>query len=117
VVRDLQPPGVDLDAVLTDSRLLVERLFARAEDYLGDGALGIEEAGAFNTKVVGVTFEGRQEVVRTLAAGDVLRLQREPGNRVDPHAIQVLTSPGRQVGSLSPRLAARLAPPRGDGAR
>ena len=117
MVRDLQTPGVDLDAVLTDSHLLVERLFARAEDYLGDGALGIEEAGAFNTKVVGVTFEGRQEVVRTLAAGDVLRLQREPGNRVDPHAIQVLTSQGRQVGYLSARIAARLAPSMDTGTR
>lgn len=110
IVRDLQTPGVDLEAVLTDGRLLVERLFARAEDYLGDGALGIEEADAFNTKVAGVTFEGRQEVVRALAPGEALRLQREPANPVDPHAIRVLTASGRQVGYLSARIAARLAP-------
>ncbi|MGH2398531.1 MAG: single-stranded-DNA-specific exonuclease RecJ [bacterium] len=117
MVRDLQTPGVDLDAVLTDSRLLVDRLFARAEDYLGDGALGIEEAGGFNTKVVGVTFEGRQEVVRSLSAGDGLHLQREPANPVDPHAIRVLTTDGRQVGFLSARIAARLAPSIDSGAR
>jgi len=110
VVRDLQTPGVDLEAVLTDSRLLVERLFARADDYLGDGALGLEEAEAFNTKVAGVTFDGRQDVVRALRAGDALVLQREPANPADPHAIRVLTSDGRQVGYLSARIAARLAP-------
>jgi len=110
VVRDLQTPGVDLEAVLTNSRLLVDRLLARADDYLGNGALGLEEAEAFNTKVVGVTYEGRQEVVRALRPGEVLRLQREPANPVDPHAIRVLTADGRQVGYLSARVAARLAP-------
>lgn len=117
MVRDLVTPGVDLDAVLTDSRLLVDRLFARAEDYLGDGALGLEDAGVFNTKVVGVTFEGRQAVVRTLAPGDGLELRREPGNPVDPHAIRVLTGSGQQVGYLSARIAARLAPSMDSGAR
>lgn len=117
VVRDLVTPGVDLETVLTDSRLLVERLFARAEDYLDDGALGLEEAGMFNTKVVGVTFEGRQEVVRSLAPGEGLELRREPGNPVDPHAIRVLTASGRQVGYLSARIAARLAPSMDSGAR
>lgn len=117
MVRDLVTPGVDLDAVLTDTRLLVDRLFLRAEDYLADGALGLEEAGVFHTKVVGVTFEGRQEVVRSLAPGDALHLQREPGNPVDPHAIRVLTAAGRQVGYLSARIAARLAPSMDSGAR
>ncbi|MDQ7843078.1 MAG: single-stranded-DNA-specific exonuclease RecJ [Armatimonadota bacterium] len=117
VVRDLQTPGVDLEAVLTDGRLLVDRLFARAEDYLGDGALGLEEAEAFYTKVVGVTYEGRQEVVRMLRPGDALRLRREPANPVDPHAIGVLTDDGRQVGYLSARVAARVAPSMDAGAR
>ncbi|HXF83578.1 MAG TPA: single-stranded-DNA-specific exonuclease RecJ [bacterium] len=110
IVRDLQTPGLDLDAVLTDSRLLVERLFVRADDYLGEGAPGIEDAAAFHTKVAGVTFEGRQEVVKTLRPGETLRLQREPANPVDPHAVAVLTASGRQVGYLSARIAARLAP-------
>ena len=117
MVRDLQTPGVDLDAVLTDSKVLVDRLFARADDYLGEGALGLEEAGAFNTKVVGVTFEGRQEVARSLAAGDALHLRREPANPVDPHAIRVLAADGRQVGFLSARIAARLAPSIDSGVR
>ncbi len=117
VVRDLQTPTVDLDAVLADSGLLVDRLFARAQDYLLNGALGIEEAGAFYTKVVGVSFEGRQDLVRALAPGEVLRLTREPENPHDPHAIKVTTEGGAQVGYLSARLAARIAPSVDVGAR
>lgn len=117
VLRDLQTPGIELDEVLTDSRLLVERLFARAADYLGNGALGLEEAGAFNTKVAGVTFEGRQDIVRSLSAGDLLVLRREPENPHDPHAITVSTATGEQIGYLSARVAARLAPSMDSGAR
>ena len=117
IVRDMATPDVDLDAVLTDSRLLVDRLFARAADYLGDGALGLEDAFAFNTKVVGVTFEGRQQIVRRLTAGDVLALERQPDNPVDPHAVRVVNAGGEQVGYLSARVAARLAPSMDSGTR
>lgn len=117
VLRDLQTPGVDLDTVLADSQLLIDRLFTRAQDYLGERVLGIEEAGAFYTKVVGVSFEGRQGLVRALAAGDPLLLRREPGNPHDPHAIKVMTQSGEQIGYLSARLAARLAPSIDAGAR
>ncbi len=117
VVRDLQTPGVDLDAVLADGRLLVDRLFARAKDYLANGAFGIEEAGAFYTKVVGVSFEGRQDLIRALSPGDALHLTREPDNPHDPHAIKIATEAGVQVGYLSARLAARLAPSFDTGAR
>jgi single-stranded-DNA-specific exonuclease len=117
IVRDMETPDVDLDTVLTDSRLLIDRLFARAADYLGDGALGLEDSFAFNTKVAGVTFEGRQEIVRRLNAGDALVLERQPDNPVDPHAVRVLTAGGEQVGYLSARVAARLAPSIDSGAR
>lgn len=110
IVQDLKTPGLDLTEVLTDSRLLVERLFTRADDYLPDGPLGLEEAGAFHTKVVGVTFEGRQQIVQTLQPGDPLVLRREPDNPHDPHAVKVSTASGAQVGYLSARVAARLAP-------
>jgi single-stranded-DNA-specific exonuclease len=110
VVRDLQTPGVDLDAVLMDGGLLIDRLFTRAGDYLANGALGIEDAAAFYTKVAGVSYDDRQTTVAALAAGDALVLTREPDNAHDPHAIRVSTTAGEQVGYLSARLAARLAP-------
>lgn len=117
VLRDLQTPTVELDEVLTDTQVLVERLFARSSDYLGDGALGLEEADAFYTKVVGVSFEGRQDFIRTLTSGSPLLLRREPDNPHDPHAIKVTTASGEQIGYLSARVAARLAPSIDSGAR
>lgn len=110
VVRDLQTPGLALDSVLTDRGLLLERLFSRAGDYLADGALGIEDAPGFYTKVAGVSYDNRQPRIAALQPGDPLILTREPGNPHDPHAIAVTTREGAQLGYLSARLAARLAP-------
>ena len=110
IVHDLATPGLNLEEVLTDGRLLIERLFARAGDYTTEEPLGLEEAGAFYTKVAGVTFEGRQETVRALRPGDPLMLRREPDNPHDPHAVKVVTASGTQIGYLSARIASRLAP-------
>lgn len=117
VLRDLLTPGVDLDAVLADTTLLLDRLFVRAGDYLDEGALGLEDAGAFHTKVAGVTFEGRQAIVQTLTPAQTLVLAREPSNPHDPHAVKVLTESGQQIGYLSARVASRLAPTMDSGAR
>lgn len=117
VVADLATPGLNLEEVLTDGRLLVERLFTRAGDYTGEEPLGLEEAGAFYTKVAGVTFEGRQDSVRALHPGDPLVLRREPDNPHDPHAVKVLTASGAHIGYLNARVASRLAPSIDTGAR
>src|SRR5437667_2836192 len=117
VVADLVTPGLNLEEVLTDGRLLVERLFARPADYISEDALGLEDAGAFHTKVAGVTFEGRQETVQALRPGDALMLRREPDNPHDPHAVKVVTASGTQIGYLSARVASRLAPSIDSGTR
>ncbi|MDR7470898.1 MAG: single-stranded-DNA-specific exonuclease RecJ [Armatimonadota bacterium] len=117
VLRDLSAPGLDLDAVLADGRLLVERLFARAPDYLGGELRGVEEAVSFHTKVAGVTFEGRQSVIPHVRPGQRLRLVREPANPHDPHAVAVCTEDGQHLGYLSARLAGRLAPSMDAGTR
>ena len=62
------------------------------------------------TKVVGVTFEGRQAVVARLRAGHKLSLRREPGNGHDRNAILVLSDGGKAVGHLSAELAEQVAP-------
>jgi single-stranded-DNA-specific exonuclease len=59
VVEDLRTPGVDTDAVATDAAQVLDRLFARADDYLDLRLDAVEQATAFNTKVVGVTFSGK----------------------------------------------------------
>lgn len=110
-LRALDVPGVDMDAVLRDTGLVVERLFRRADDFLGDADYdGVEEAAAFHTKAVGVTFGDRQAVLAALRPGDRLRLRREPANPHDPHAVLVLTGDDRAAGYLNARLAGRLAP-------
>ena len=116
-LRALEVPGVDLEAVLSDTGLLVDRLFRRADDYLGEAEDGRENRPEFYTKIVGVTFDDRQAVLATLAAGDRLLLRREPGNPHDPHAVRVVAADGRAVGYLSGRVAGRIAPAMDAGGR
>ncbi len=107
----LDVPGVDPERMLADTGALVDRLFSRAADYLGESRHdGVEDAPAFYTKAVGVTFDGRQETIATLRPGDRLVLFREPANPHDPHAVQVATRDGRALGYLRAQLAGRLAP-------
>ncbi len=118
IVRDLQTPGVDLDSILRDSSLLLERLFTRAEEYLRSSyAYRIEEAETFYTRVSGVTFNGRQELISRISPGTPLRLVREPQNPYDPHAVKVVTEEGWHLGYLPARLAGRLAPAMDGGAQ
>ncbi|MBI4279602.1 MAG: single-stranded-DNA-specific exonuclease RecJ [Armatimonadetes bacterium] len=115
-VVDLQTPGLDPEQVLADTQLLVQRLFARADEYL-QWRGRVEDAEVIHTKVVGVTFGDRQAVVATVSPGAPLALVREPRNPHDPHALRVLTADGRDLGYLSARLAGRLAPAIDAGAR
>jgi single-stranded-DNA-specific exonuclease len=117
VVEALWTPEVEPAAVATDVDGVLDRLFARADDYLDGRATRAEEAEAFHTKVVGVTFGDRQAVLAEVQPGEPLRLVREPTNAADPHAIRVCRADGRQLGFLRAPLAARLAPAMDAGAR
>jgi single-stranded-DNA-specific exonuclease len=90
---------------------LVDDLFAHAEEILARGEYaGIGDADRFHTKLAGVTFEGRQEVVARLAPGMPLRLERQSDNPYDANACAVHDPLGTQVGFFNRRLAAALAP-------
>ena len=90
---------------------LVGELFADAERILARGEYeGIADAESFHTKLAGVSFEGRQDVVARLAPGTVLRIVRQPENPFDSNAIALLDPTGDQVGFFNRRLAAALAP-------
>ncbi|MBM3470681.1 MAG: single-stranded-DNA-specific exonuclease RecJ [Armatimonadetes bacterium] len=117
VVRDLRTPGLKPAEVTSSTAQLLGRLFERADDYLDLDRREVEEADAFHTKVVGVTFEGRQATLASVRAGEALRLVRDPQNPRDPHAIKVCLGDGRQLGFLRAALAARLAPAMDAGAR
>ncbi len=61
------------------------------------------------TKVVGVTFEGRQEVVARLHLGEQVHLRREPTNLYDPSAIRIERLNGEQIGYFNRYLASDIA--------
>ena len=62
------------------------------------------------TKVVGVSFEGRQEVLARLQMGDRVWLEMEPTNPFDSNAIKVCRSNGEQIGYLNRHLASSIVP-------
>jgi hypothetical protein len=62
------------------------------------------------TRVVGVTFNGRQSVVSRLNIGEDILLKREPFNPYDHNAISVERQNGEQIGYINRYLAATLAP-------
>ena len=62
------------------------------------------------TRVVGVTFNGRQRVIARLAIGEEILLKREPNNPYDRNAIGVERPNGQQIGYINRHLTAVLAP-------
>lgn len=71
----------------------------------------------FYTKVVGVSFDGRQRIIRQTKVGETLSLVREPNNPYDRNAIMVLNSSGSQLGYISKDVASNLAYNMDSGAR
>lgn len=62
------------------------------------------------SKVVGVSFDGRQETIARLHEGDRVWLEREVNNSFDSNAIAVCRSNGEKFGYLNRELAANVAP-------
>ncbi|MCL4079192.1 single-stranded-DNA-specific exonuclease RecJ [Coriobacteriia bacterium Es71-Z0120] len=93
------------------ARELVDALFEGADASLDRAEYAtIAEEPAFHTKLVGVTFEGRQEAVARLVPGTPLRIVREPDNPHDGSACALHDPSGTHVGYFNRRLAAALAP-------
>lgn len=64
-------------------------------------------------KVAGVTYEGRQEVIASLAGYEPVKVVPEPENRYDPNALAIHVSVGgevRHIGYVPRDLAATFAP-------
>lgn len=62
------------------------------------------------SKVVGVSFSDRQDVIKTLKPEDPLFLSREKDNKFDVNAIKVETATQIHIGYLKKELAAELSP-------
>ena len=101
--------GFDGPAPSGASRFLAE-LYAKSERYLErDPYASIGDSYGFNTKVVGVTFEGRQDLIAGLQPGEALGLVREPHNPHDPNAIGVHYGT-LKIGFVRKEIARRIAP-------
>ncbi len=94
----------------TSDAAFLSELFEKKDAFLvRDRFASIGESNDFYTKVVGVSFEGRQNLIAGLAPGDPLELVREADNAFDPNALAVRY--GRlQLGYLRREIAQRLAP-------
>ena len=61
------------------------------------------------TRVVGVTYENRQDVIASMEENEQVLLVREPENPFDLNAISVTRRNGQQIGYIPRELAASLA--------
>ena len=94
----------------------VERVFAKADEYAKDRYATIGGASQFHSKIVGVSFEGRQDTIAGLRVGTDLTLQRQPDNQFDPNALAVYYG-ALQLGFVRKQIAKHLAPLIDDGAQ
>ncbi|MBV8600182.1 MAG: DEAD/DEAH box helicase [Candidatus Eremiobacteraeota bacterium] len=94
----------------SESREFVDALFAKRAQYEApERYANLGDAWEFNTKLAGVTFEGRQDIAASLQPGAMLELRRQPENPYDANAIACHYG-ALQVGYLNREMAAKLAP-------
>ena len=94
----------------TDPKNFLDNLYQQAAEWSTyDRFATIGNADSFFTKIVGVTFEERQDRIASLLEGDPLNLVRSPNNPFDGNAIEVRYGTV-QMGFLKKEIAYRLAP-------
>lgn len=69
-----------------------------------------EPGDTIETSLAGVTFDGRQELLRKANIGQSVRLIREPKNIYDTNAINVTLESGHSIGYINRDLAKKIAP-------
>ncbi len=87
----------------------VDGAFAHRDEYLRDTYATIGGATQFHSKIVGVSFEGRQDTIAGLREGTAIDLVREPDHEKDPNAIAVFYGTLR-LGYIRAGIAKHLAP-------
>ncbi len=102
----------NVQLVMSDVRMhpLQDEKFTALYEEKHDGHESICDTESFYSKLVGVTFDNRQEVIPTLDIGEELVILREPENPYDTNAIRILTQDGRDVGHIRREIAAHIAP-------
>ncbi|MFI5389686.1 MAG: HIRAN domain-containing protein, partial [Candidatus Eremiobacterales bacterium] len=93
-----------------DASAFIADAFLRREEFLRrEPFAGIADAETFHTKIVGVSFEGRQDILDGLVEGAELALIRQPENPFDANAIAVHFG-SLQLGFLRKEIAREIAP-------
>ncbi|MCR4442055.1 MAG: single-stranded-DNA-specific exonuclease RecJ [Peptococcaceae bacterium] len=88
----------------------LDRLYQEGQVWLEDDFYrDVVNREEFFTKLAGVTFENRQDVIKDIQDGDSVEIRREAGNACDRHAVAVFWQ-GVRIGYLNSRLARNLAP-------
>ena len=81
----------------------------------------MEEQIELYTKIVGVTFENRQDIIANLTVSHKIILVREPDNKFDKNAIKVIKQPRMgdalpaDLGFINKELASDLGPAMDEG--
>lgn len=86
---------------------LLDKIYTTANESLRNS--NIENADSFYTKIVGVSFEGRQSSIQGVSTGDKLTLVRIYDNPHDSNAIAVMDIKGVQLGFLKAKISRDLA--------
>jgi len=103
------------DKATNDASAFIADAFLRREEFLRrEPFAGIADAETFHTKIVGVSFEGRQDILDGLIEGAELALIRQPENPFDADAIAVHFG-SLQLGFLRKEIAREIAPVFDDG--
>jgi single-stranded-DNA-specific exonuclease len=92
-----------------DAADFIDRAFRNSAEYLRDRYATIGDASQFHTKLAGVSFEGRQDVIAGLRVGVEVELQRQPDNPHDSNAIAVAFG-ALQLGFIKAGIAKHIAP-------
>lgn len=85
----------------------LDEMYEHAEETLRSSKIG--DTDYFYTKIVGVSFEGRQNLIKDLKTGEEVFLQRQPENIHDKNAIAIQDANGVQLGFLKAKLSKDLS--------
>lgn len=112
----MRESAADVEGSASNLRSFLDDAFAHRDEYARDAYASIGDATAFHSKIVGVSFEGRQDTIAGLKEGAALELVREPAHEKDPNAIAIFYG-NLRLGYVRAGIAKHLAPLVDAGAR
>lgn len=93
-----------------EERAELASVMRHGETYAESELGGLCDKPSFYTKIRGVSYANRQDLITSLKVGNAITLLREANNPADKNAVACLTKDGGTVGYLSRAIAAQLAP-------